>query len=317
VRDWWRERLGVGAGCPPEDLCLGLAERFLASVSYDDGSATAAFQGRGALYVANHQVGIESLVFSLIASTLGDTVTLALAKAEHRQSWLGRFYAETFTYPGLADPGLLVFARRQDRTGLARAFERLGAELQSGKSVLVHVEGTRALAARRPVRELSLALLDTAIAAGAPVVPIRFIGGLPVEPLAVRLEFPIGYARQDCVIGRPIEADQLAALPSAARKRLVIDAINALGPPLEHEQPAAPDLDFAARVAAWQGATGATHTDAVMFQILRERPAPSHAIEALLAGAERGRLELDQSAESQWLRTLARRLFGPHGPEVA
>jgi 1-acyl-sn-glycerol-3-phosphate acyltransferase len=317
VRDWWRERLGLGAACPPEDLCLGLAERFLANIHYSDPSATADVRGRGSLYVANHQVGVESLVFSLVASALGDTVTLALAKAEHRDSWLGRFHTETFSYPGLADPGLLVFARREDRTALARAFERLIAELQSGKSVLVHVEGTRSLAAGRPVSDLSLALLDTAIAAGAPVVPIRFLGGLPVDPLPARLEFPVGYGRQDYVVGRPIEPDRLAVLPSAPRKELVIEAINALGPPLEQERPAPPDPDFAARVAAWQAATGATHSDAVMFEILRERPAPAPAIQALLAGAERGRLKLDQSAESQWLRALARRLFGPHGPEVA
>lgn len=268
------------------------------------------------MYVANHQVGVESLVFTLVASQLGDTVTLALAKAEHRDSWAGRFQAATFSYPGVADPGLMVFVDRKDLAAVVQAFQRLIAELQSGKSVLVHVEGTRSLAARSPVRELSVALLDTAIAAGAPVVPIRFLGGLPVEPLSARLEFPVGYARQDFVIGRPIEPDQLAALPSAARKELVIEAMNTLGPPLEQEQPAPPDPDFAARVEAWQDATGATQTGAVVFEILRERPAPTPAIQALLAGADRGRLELDETAESQWLRMLARQLFGPHGPEV-
>ena len=46
-----------------------------------------ALQGRAVLYLGNHQVGIESLIFSIVASALQKVPTLTLAKVEHQQSW--------------------------------------------------------------------------------------------------------------------------------------------------------------------------------------------------------------------------------------
>ena len=92
VRSYWsknfqREQWPVG------DLFYGLAERFVGDVVLADPAAFARLQGRSCLYLANHQVGIESLLFSLIISGLSKTTTVTLAKTEHRQSWLGTLIA--------------------------------------------------------------------------------------------------------------------------------------------------------------------------------------------------------------------------------
>jgi len=75
---------------------------------------------------------------------------------------------------------------------------------KSYKSLMVHVEGTRAFTCRHAVGKMSSAFVDLALKLGAPIVPVRFVGGLPVQPLQKGLEFPVDFGRQDYWIGRPI-----------------------------------------------------------------------------------------------------------------
>jgi hypothetical protein len=98
---------------------------------------------------------------------------------------------------------------------------------------------------RTPVRKLSSAFLDMAIAVGRPVVPVRFVGGLPVAPVFHEIDFPVGMGQQDIHIGRPIPPEELRSLSYRDRRQCVIDAINRLGPPNETEEPLPPDPTFA------------------------------------------------------------------------
>jgi 3-oxoacyl-(acyl-carrier-protein) synthase/3-hydroxymyristoyl/3-hydroxydecanoyl-(acyl carrier protein) dehydratase/1-acyl-sn-glycerol-3-phosphate acyltransferase len=316
VRDWWRQRLPVVASWPAEDLCYGLAERFLDNVIYTDPRASAALRGRSCLYLANHQVGVESMVFAVVLSALGGSPVLTVAKAEHRQSWIGHFIDEVFSYPGITDPGLIAYVDRSDPYAVARAFRAVGDELSAGKSVLVHTDGTRALSCRQPVSEVSASLLDAALRAGVPVVPVRFAGGLPVEPARQRLELPVGYGRQEYWIGAPVLPETLAAMEYRERRTAVLAAMNGLGPGSDGDCPAEPDPGFAARVRDWMQRTGATHENAVTYLALTDRAAPTPGIRRLLDAAEAGQFVAGQDRESQWLGRLAQRLFGPRGPRV-
>jgi hypothetical protein len=163
---------------------------------------------------------------------------------------------------------------------------------------------------------MSSAFIDMALATGAPIIPVRFVGGLPVEESAVRLEFPVGYGRQDYWLGRPILAEDLAALPYKDRKAAVISAINGLGPDLAEETPAPPDPVFGAAVEAWRARTGATPEDAVFFTTLATLADPGDEVRALCDGAREGRLAVGSGPRAQWLVQLAEKLFGPHGPEI-
>jgi len=126
-------------------------------------------------------------------------------------------------------------------------------ELRAGRSVLVHVEGTRATRCRQPVGAMSAVFLDLALEVGADIVPVRFTGGLPLDG-AVRREFPVGYGAQDYWFGRPIAAAELGALRFDARTERVRAAINALGGALERESPSSPAPAFEARVGALRAA---------------------------------------------------------------
>ncbi|HVI00746.1 MAG TPA: 1-acyl-sn-glycerol-3-phosphate acyltransferase, partial [Enhygromyxa sp.] len=271
VRDFWTQWFNRGPW-PVEDLYYGLIERFIDRVVLEDPAAFARVRGRSLLYLANHQVGVESLLFSIIASGLSHVPTVTLAKIEHKTTWLGRLIAHCFAYPGVRDPKLISFFDRDDKGSLARITAEFAAEMRDpGRSVMVHVEGTRSKTCATPVEKMSGTFLDLAIAVDAAVVPVRFIGALPVEPLAKRLEFPLGMGKQAIWIGRPIPARELAAQPYGERKQRVIAAINALGCANADERPLPPDPEFAARVDAWQRARGISHEHATLRQLLAER----------------------------------------------
>jgi 3-hydroxymyristoyl/3-hydroxydecanoyl-(acyl carrier protein) dehydratase/1-acyl-sn-glycerol-3-phosphate acyltransferase len=316
VRRYWSDRIGIGPW-PVEDLYYGLIARFVGDVVLADPEAFERVRGRNCLYLGNHQVGIESLLFSVLVSALSGTPVVTLAKAEHRTSWLGWLIAHSFAYPGVTDPNLITFFERDDREALLRIVSEIGAEMRSGKkSAMVHVEGTRSLACRRPVVKMSSAFIDMALAVGAPIIPVRFVGGLPVEELAARLEFPVGCGRQDYWLGRPILPEELAAMPYKDRKAVVIAAINGLGPDLAEETPAPPDPRFDAAVEAWIARTGATPEDAVFFTTLATLADPGDEVRALCDGARQRRLVAGSDPRAEWLAQLAEKLFGPHGPEI-
>jgi hypothetical protein len=119
VKAYWRKKLGK-ADWPVEDLYFGLIERFVERVVVTDPAAFAKVQGRSVLYLANHQVGLESLLFSVIAAGITGVPTAILAKTEHQTSWLGELIYHNFGYPGVNDPRLIKFFDRQDPASLPK-----------------------------------------------------------------------------------------------------------------------------------------------------------------------------------------------------
>ena len=289
-----------------EDLYYGLIQRFVRRVVVPDPIAFSAIRGRSVLYLGNHQTGVESLLFSILASGLNGVPTVTLAKAEHRHTWLGKLIAHCFSYPGVRDPKVISFFDREDKESLPQIIGDLAAEMAGpGKSVMVHVEGTRSLDCRTPVSKMSGAFIDMALAVGAPIVPIRFVGGLPVQPLTERLEFPLGMGSQDIWLGTPLLPADLRPMPYGERKKVVMRAINALGPPWELEQPNPGDPEFADRVAAHRAAHPDVDQEHAVLHCVLSETAHCDAVGALLAGDV-----LPDSAEGAWLAELRRRLFG-------
>jgi acyl transferase domain-containing protein/3-hydroxymyristoyl/3-hydroxydecanoyl-(acyl carrier protein) dehydratase/1-acyl-sn-glycerol-3-phosphate acyltransferase len=310
LRSFWTRWFDRGPW-PVEDLYYGLVGRFVGRVVVEDPAAFAALRGRSVLYLANHQTGVESLLFSIVASALNEVPTVTLAKAEHRTTWLGRLIAHSFAYPGVTDPRVMTFFDREDKASLVRVIGELAAEMKGpGRSVMVHVEGTRSLSCRNPVEKMSGAFIDMALAVGAPVVPVRFVGGLPADSLEKRLEFPLGMGRQDIRLGKPLMPEVLAGLHYGARKELVVAAINGLGVPNALEQPFRGDPDFERRVNAWQAAHDVSHEHATLHEVLVELEDPGEEVRRLLAAPDAAALAGDESPAGRWLLEMGRRLLG-------
>jgi len=280
---YWREMLGT-QGWLGEDMLLGLVRRFVRSLILSDPDAIDALRGRGVVFLANHQVGVESVLFSLLSSALLGLPTPVLAKQEHRDSWIGRMLHHLFDRPEIDDPGLLALVDRDDTQQMLASMSELFARVADGsQSLLMHVEGTRAVQCRVPLSVVSTTAIDLAVKSGTAIVPVRFSGGLPIDPLEQRVEFPIGFGKQDFWIGAPLEG--LAPLPSAERKTRVLEALNALGGPLDHESPHPADEPFSQRVAA----RGIAQTQAVLAEVLSETSTPcEETIQLLRDGLPEG-----------------------------
>jgi acyl transferase domain-containing protein/3-hydroxymyristoyl/3-hydroxydecanoyl-(acyl carrier protein) dehydratase len=234
-----------------QDLGIVLVQRFVRRVILIDPDGFEALVGRPVLYLGNHQTGVESSVFLSIVIALACLPAGAIAKEEHRDSWVGRLHRLAQEETGTASRLKLWLFNRSQPEALLRLLQAYGEELaQRPSSLLVHTDGTRALQAGAPVGAVSAVLIDLALAYDTPIVPVRFVGGLPLDLTSQRLEFPTGAGQQDYMIGAAIDPNTLRAMPFRERSAFVRDRINALGPRGRDDAPLGGDPAFAAAVAA-------------------------------------------------------------------
>ena len=306
VAEYWRKQLNIGAW-PMEDLYLSLIRRFVGQVHIIDPKALEPLKGKPVLFLANHQVAIESLLFGVLSSSLLQIPTALVAKSEHQASWLGRLIQHGFSYPGIEDPGMIHFFNRDDPA----AFPAVINGIIDHRSLMVHIEGTRSLCCGNPVTTLSSVLLDLAIKRQLPIVPVRFSNGLPRQKQPERLDFPYLMGRQDYFIGKPILPEEIAALAYKERRDFVLAAMNEVGPAIAQEQPSLGDTEFFQRVQARQNKMGISQVNAVFIEAFEDVSEPSLMTTKLLKTIVKTSIELGTDPTDNWLRTLMHQLLTP------
>jgi 1-acyl-sn-glycerol-3-phosphate acyltransferase len=317
LRRFWKPRLGIASQWLGQDLWEGLIQRYVGRFVIEDPDAFATLRGQGAIFVGNHQVQIESLLVTNILSALTGTQVVTMANAKHEQGWIGWILRMFASYPGSRDPDSVLYFDQSVPGSMFEILANLKPDLASGRrAFFVHPQGTRSQSCRDPVTKISSLFLDLALELELPIVPVRFSGGLPVQPVSGKLEFPIGHCAQDYCVGAPIPFETLRDLAYAERGRYVLAAINALGPRHDREEPNAPDPVFSGLVRQWQEETGASEVEATFFRILQELEQPCSEVLHLLDGAHRRLLQAGEDPKSIWLAELARRLYGKPGTRV-
>jgi len=317
IHRFWGDQIGGPEDWLGRDLWDGLMQRFVRRVVVVDPAAFQALEGRSAIFVANHQVQIESLLITNILAALTGQPVVTMANAKHETRWIGWILGRLFGYPGCRDPKSIVYFNPNAPESMTDILATLKPEMMAGRrSFFVHGDGTRSRSCRTPMQRIGSLFLDMAIDVGVPVVPVRFVGGLPVEAIDGKAEFPVGMGSQDYYLGRPIAAAELAALPYRDRARRVITAINELGVSNEMEVPFPPDPRFDAAVRSWSEQTGAGPVEATFWRVLEEMVMPGAETRTLVEAARVGELVVHDSAKGRWLAPFARALFGPRGPRV-
>ncbi len=235
LRGFWTELTGI-ADWPIADLNFALIERFVRRVELIDPAGFAALRGQPVLYLANHQVAVESLLFNVITSALSGVPLKIIAKKEHRETWIGQLIELTHRYPGVRHAELILFFDREDPASLLNLLRqfRSGSDAEQ-TSLMVHVEGTRARSCREPITRMSSVFTDLAAELQLPIVPVRLAGGLPETPVPERLDFPFDGGQQDIIFGEALAPDEIRRLQLRERSRTIREAIERLRP--EHEQP--------------------------------------------------------------------------------
>lgn len=263
-----------------QDLFLGLIQQFVGGVDVAEPARYAELKDRPVLYLANHQVGVESVLFVALVDALNAVACRAIAKREHRDSWIGRILQVLRAQTGR--DSMVLFDRADPNDLLNLLGGMMGKDGRLSHSLMAHVQGTRSLRAGEPTTKVSAALLDLAIRGDLPIVPVRFSGGLPRTPLAQRIEFPTGFGGQRYALGRIILPDELRALGLRDRKARVIEAINGTGLALDAEEPAQPDDAFTARVTELQSTATLTGLSATLIACLERLPERSAETDILL-----------------------------------
>ena len=307
VQRWWREHLGAPEGWLGDDLWGGMIERFIGRVRMTDPGGLANVRGRSVLFLGNHEVQIESLLITILASALTDTVTVTMANAKHERGWVGRLIRDMFGYPEVFDPRNIIYFDKTDPGSMFELLEGVREDVAArGSSLMVHAPGTRAVQAGQRVERISSALLDLAVELELPIVPVYFDGGLPVEPLERgKLEFPVGQTGQDYHFGSPISPAELAGLPYAERRGRVLDGINALAPAPAEAQPNPPRPARVDAIEALRRQRGLGEIDATLLDVLGQLDASGSDARALLALAQDGeQLEARDEDHRAWLAKM-------------
>lgn len=292
-------------------LFTALYRRFVGRVVLEDGGDFESLKGKPRLYLANHQVGIESLLFVFCVAALTDCPINAVVKGEHRHSWISKMFEQLYSYPQFKNPELNFYFDRENQLSMIQLLASIKKVItEQGHSLLVHVQGTRSLSCRQPVTNLSAIFIDLALELNLPIVPVKFVGGLPIDPLETRLEFPIGYTHQDYYLGKAIYPETLKSLHNVERKALILERLNQLGGTLADSYPNTPNIDFEREVKLWMKQTGVSEIRAVLYKVLEKIPNPIDEICTLLTGIRTGSFQVSNSAEGLWLKGFGQWLNG-------
>ncbi|MDY6935445.1 MAG: beta-ketoacyl synthase N-terminal-like domain-containing protein [Spirochaetota bacterium] len=302
-----------------EKITQGLCEQFTRFLILEDPAILKSIHGRSVLYLANHQVQVESMLFPMMMQVLTEKRVMPIANSDHQNGWIGMLNEFTYSYPGVTYPRNIVFFDQNDRRSMFDIIEGFKAMIdREGISVFLHVEGKLGLSCRNPVKILSSVFIDMAISSNLPIVPIRFIGGLPVEEMGIPLDFPVGYCKQDYYIGSPIFPEELNAMPYAERRKYVIKSINNLGHPNKTEKPNPPNTRFKKEVEAWMAKTGSTEIKAVLFKVLEGlTDTTDKETQALINAIREGKLLIKNNEKGKWISDLAQWLIEPRKLKIA
>jgi 1-acyl-sn-glycerol-3-phosphate acyltransferase len=315
VRDYIRAR-SQQAHWLMEDIWIALVEQFVRRVVISDPDAWSQVSSGPVLYLANHQTGVESMLFALVMGSLTHVDVAAVAKAEHQQSWIGHWMARAASYPGVSMPDSLQFVDRSDQQAVWRTVQQMEGLFARGLSLLVHVAGTRSLSARHNTETMSGLWVDLAMNAQVPIVPVRLQGGLPVQAAPSRLEFPWQYAGQDYYLGTPLSPETLQSMGYKERITAVIEAINGLGIPCAEETPNPGDLSLVQGVNEWMERHAVAEPEAVMAVLLGMMANPGPDTRQLLAINQDSVVKWPVNPRRLWLSEAAHALYGADGCHI-
>lgn len=269
------------------DLLGALFSTFVSRVVVQDPKAFAAISSRPVIYLANHQIGLESPLFMALSFGMTGVPIQAVAKPDHIDAWLS--FLMVFAKDSLENqqPFRLLYFDKQNPQGL---IDGLNTEESCNSSLLVHVEGTRSLSAEQPVAKISSVFLDMAINKKIPIVPVRFIGGLPDKPTEKGLDFPFENGKQDYLIGTPILPESLQKLPYGQRPKFVMEKINTLGPGKNEDVLLPPSPEFRAKTQFFIETFGLPKIQAMLFAILQGIEEPCEETQVLINAVKTGKL---------------------------
>jgi 3-oxoacyl-(acyl-carrier-protein) synthase/3-hydroxymyristoyl/3-hydroxydecanoyl-(acyl carrier protein) dehydratase len=301
------------AGSFLADLSRALKHEYVRRFRVLDPAALEPLKSRPFIICANHQTAIESMLFTEMFTRWSGLPVTTVTRTEHAGSWMGRLTDFLWRHPHrtVAVNPQLLFTRERPEAFFDVIEAYQAAQPSLPHSLHLHVEGEQALTCRQRVKRMSAVIVDLALALDLPILPLKYSGGLPVEPLAAITSFPVAYGKQDYTLGRPLLPADLRRMPGPKAAEWVVEAINAIPPATESEIPLPGRPGLAAEIHAWRNDYGITEIQAAVLSALRHLPNPSEATRSILAYPVHGRAGLKAGVgELDWLHEVANWLWG-------
>ena len=234
-----------------------------------------------------HQTAVESMLLTDMFVAWSGLPMTTVTRTEHAASWMGRMTDFLWRQPGrsVAVNPQLLFAREQPQAFLDLMAAYSAAQAGTPHSLHLHVEGEQATSSRQRVQRMSAVVIDLALELQLPVLPLRFSGGLPLEPLPEICSFPVDFGRQDYTVGRPLLPEELRRMPRPKAAELVVAAINAIAV-TDEALPGVPGRSAA--LAAFCAQHGVTEIQAAVILALRTLAAPSASTRSTSSSSSSG-----------------------------
>jgi len=292
------------------DLSLALRSNYVRHFRLAEPALLAALRGRPFIICSNHQTAVESMLLTDMFVAWSGLPMTTVTRTEHAASWMGRMTDFLWRQPGrsVAVNPQLLFAREQPQAFLDLMAAYSAAQAATPHSLHLHVEGEQATSSRQRVQRMSAVVIDLALELQLPVLPLRFSGGLPLEPLEEICSFPFDFGRQDYTVGRPLLPEELRRMPGPKAAELVVAAINAIAV-TDEALPGVPGRSAA--LAAFCAQHGVTEIQAAVILALRTLAAPSASTRSILDFPAHGSAGVVAApAELAWHREVAQWLWG-------
>ena len=297
IRDFWVDQ-SAGLHYLVHDLGTALIHQFVRHIVVENPKDFHDRVGQPAIYLANHQLYAESFLFLSAIAALTGIPAEAIAKKEHQEDWIGDVHRLAEAEMAGHNPMQILFLDREDPADLLQILDHYGKTVADRpRSLLVHVEGTRAKQAGQPTEKVSSVLVDLAINCGLPIFPVRFAGGLPLEDKNEKFNFPVNFGKQDHYIGAAIDPETLSSLPYKERTGRILDGINNLGPDGAMDVPLQGDAEFEKLVRAQPSALN--DLQKVLLSAIQNMPEVGDRMQALLDKFSSGQIETEELSPAE------------------
>jgi len=214
------------------DLIVGLCEQFIGDIIFEDFNDFN--NSDNCIYLANHQVAIESFLFSVLTYLIKGARISTISKSENSEHWLGKIqrHAENL-YSDKNPLDILYFNRDKPEQLISIVENFLTKNKNTKQSLFVHAGGTREQYEEQGIIQMSSFILDQAVKNMTPVIPVLFINGLPITNQGVKFELPYKLTKQKYFYGKSIQPDDLAALKPNERKVYFLNKLKGMSKQLK------------------------------------------------------------------------------------
>ncbi len=148
-------------------LLTALYKRFVSNIFVEKLEEFNSLKGQPVIYIANHQVAIESLLFLWAISGVSNINVKAIGKIEHsKNTWINEFMKQWSSYPNtkFSCSDVMFYFNRENQKSIYNILKKIKTQLgQQSCSLLIHVDGTRNLSCRQPVTNLGRIFIRLAL----------------------------------------------------------------------------------------------------------------------------------------------------------